>query len=155
MILFVAPVISVIAFGVGLGGLHQAYGPNAGLLGFELFCFGCILGGTLWSHITQQAIDQADQALALANEVHGPVREEVRRFAVLMEIKLREIDHKGDCKGIPTVSIIRRIAEAIEEAQVEMKDQAAAEEAAERVTELAVDVANLAMMVADNARVRR
>lgn len=81
------------------------------------------------------------------SEILTYLRPEVLRFAQAMEEELRRNDHKGGWKNMTDVSLILRIQEECDELKmVTWNDRPAREILSE-----AADVANFAMMLADNA----
>jgi len=92
----------------------------------------------------------------------GKLRPEVERFAWAMEMKLRKNDHKGGWRDCDFDYLETRIREELAELGMElMRYQIAlhsadevtlAQQLAEKVQLEAADVANFAMMIADNAR---
>lgn len=90
------------------------------------------------------------------------VREAVESFATHMEAKLRENDHKGGWEDDELDSLANRAVEELQELQraiaafedIRYSHSATAEDlkvAAREVLREAADVANFAMMIADNA----
>ena len=90
------------------------------------------------------------------NGCGGKLRPEVERFAWAMEMKLRKNDHKGHWSGCTNAYLLRRLVGETEELRLAMlgpdgqKSLTVAE--AEYIIREAADVANFAMMIADNAR---
>jgi NTP pyrophosphatase (non-canonical NTP hydrolase) len=76
------------------------------------------------------------------------LRPEVRRFAELMELKLRENDHKGGW-GDDTCGAL--FARMIEEGDELHEALAQIRPIPEKVASEAADVANFCLMIADNA----
>jgi hypothetical protein len=88
------------------------------------------------------------------------LRPEVRRFAELMEEKLRANDHKGGWQGDSAFDLVARASEELDELDVAVSQHLARRAElpavrshwlpnAMRVAREAADVANFAMMVAD------
>lgn len=77
------------------------------------------------------------------------LREPVRWFAELMEVKLRENDHKGGWQDCSLDWLVERLYEEAKELWVEIDR---VEPEADQIVREATDVANFAMMIADNAR---
>ncbi len=85
------------------------------------------------------------------------VRPEVAAFALLMEAKLRENDHKGSWKGEATSYLSRRCGNELDELRAALRTLNAYDgmDANKRlgyratVAREAADVANFAMMIAD------
>lgn len=71
-------------------------------------------------------------------------RPALRRFAGLMEIKLRKNDHKTGWRELPPEALLKKLEIELEEFRVAYQY----ESRAEAVMEL-VDIANFAMMLAD------
>jgi NTP pyrophosphatase (non-canonical NTP hydrolase) len=86
------------------------------------------------------------------------LRPSLQRFAELMEKTLRENDHKGGWENMSTSSIMRRIDEELGElkdARIIMEHAAFTRSTTfaarcRQVAKEAADVANFAMMLADN-----
>lgn len=89
-------------------------------------------------------------------------RKEIQWFAQEMEAKLRENDHKGGWQGCRFAHIFPRLREESGELLVKahplnldtIAETLTAEDACELVRECA-DIANFAMMIADNIRLKR
>jgi NTP pyrophosphatase (non-canonical NTP hydrolase) len=95
-------------------------------------------------------------------QANSTIREEVAAFATHMESKLRENDYKGGWKNDGLGSLVNRAVEELQELQravgafehVRYSPSTTAEDlkaAAREVLREAADVANFAMMIADNA----
>lgn len=90
------------------------------------------------------------------------VREEVLRLAEQMELKLRKNDHKGHWSNCTNTYLTRRLSEEGTELRNALKllldarrypaDTAQLEHCRALVVRECADVANFAMMIADNAR---
>jgi hypothetical protein len=78
------------------------------------------------------------------------VREEVRRFAQMMELKLKANDHKGGWQNCSPLFLLGRLKEETAELEQEIRKWFLADK--EQIIKEAVDVANFAMMIADLAR---
>lgn len=72
-----------------------------------------------------------------------PIRAEVQAFAQDMERKLSANDHKQHWSTIPQDKLLRRLKQELRELERAMKK-------GKNVVEEAADVANFAMMIADN-----
>ena len=85
----------------------------------------------------------------------APLRPEVMAFALIMEAKLKENDYKGGWSGMDPLDLLVRLREETEELnmailsprRMESLNQKAADH---RACCEAADVANFAMMIADN-----
>jgi len=78
------------------------------------------------------------------------LRPKVRRFAEYMELKLRENEHKPGWKSDPAPGLLRRLREEtveLEDILLRLKESPILRTF---VTDEAADVANFAMMLADN-----
>ena len=75
------------------------------------------------------------------------VRPEVQRFALLMEAQLRANDHKPGWHGIASPVLLHRLREETEELA-----EAISTANRDCVVHEAADVANFAMMIADNCQ---
>jgi hypothetical protein len=91
-----------------------------------------------------------------SKDIHGSItpRDDVRWFAVEMETKLRANDHKGHWRNCDFPYLDRRLDEEIKELKSALSrlDHPVTPEQRQRVIAEAADVANFAMMIADNAR---
>lgn len=76
------------------------------------------------------------------------LRPALRRFAEQMELKLRDNDHKGGWKECSNNYLLKRLLEEYQE----LLKTLAPGGLSFYTTDEAVDVANFAMMIADNAR---
>lgn len=76
---------------------------------------------------------------------HG-VRREIKYFARTMEDRLQANDHKGGWKECSLRWLLQRLREETKELQTAMR-----EDAPEWIRKEAADVANFAMMIADNS----
>jgi hypothetical protein len=106
---------------------------------------------------------EAEPMTVIAHTQASPtIREEVAAFATHMESKLRGNDHKGGWENDDLGSLVSRAVEELQELQraisafehVRYSPKATAEalkDAAKLVLREAADVANFAMMIADNA----
>lgn len=72
------------------------------------------------------------------------VRMEVRRFSLLMELKLRKNDHKGGWANMPRETLL-----ALLDGEVQELREAIASGDPLDIAQEAADVANYAMMIAD------
>jgi hypothetical protein len=89
----------------------------------------------------------------MSSSKHPVLRPCVQKFAELMEIKLRENDHKGGWSTVPDKRLFELLLEECSELATEL-DQAhwkSSSPARLHVMREAADVANFAMMIADNA----
>lgn len=86
----------------------------------------------------------SDTKLTLAD-----LRPEVARFALLMEAKLRENDHKTGWKDNTTRALYLRLTEEALELAEALSNWRAGVTNADFVVSEAVDVANFSMMIAD------
>ena len=75
-------------------------------------------------------------------------RKEVTWFAEQMEMRLRGNDHKGGWRDCFTPWLFRRLTEEVEELRLEIYDKSGWNE--RRIIRECSDVANFAMMIADN-----
>jgi NTP pyrophosphatase (non-canonical NTP hydrolase) len=89
----------------------------------------------------------ADGTCPACHEVD--TREEVRWFAVQMEAKLKENDHKGGWDNCQYRYLLDRLREEVDELIQAFWDQ---EKTTEDIVSEAADVANFAMMIADKTR---
>ena len=82
------------------------------------------------------------------------LRPEVAWFALQMEMKLRKNDHKGGWQDDSLRALLRRLKDELGELHWELIDRAHAghDLNIELVIDEATDVANFAMMIADNAQ---
>lgn len=80
------------------------------------------------------------------------IREPVRWFAEKMEAKLRKNDHKGGWLDCDPLWLRMRMEEEMSELHREMVRLQIGRSTPERVVNEAADVANFAMMIADQAR---
>lgn len=80
------------------------------------------------------------------------LRSEVEWFALEMEAKLRENDHKGHWRNCSLEYLRTRIHEELGELLTTL--DAVPVESSEQITREAADVANFAMMIADVCRMR-
>ena len=80
------------------------------------------------------------------------LRPEVQWFAQQMEAKLRENDHKGGWGNESLLWLYTRMIEEAEEVKAEIKAAFDREIDYNKIIREAADVANFAMMIADNAR---
>lgn len=85
----------------------------------------------------------------MADEVG--LRAEVLWFAQAMERELQANDHKSHWSGCEVTYLLRRLRDEMGELDRALSNGAPSE----RIISEAADVANFAMMVADNARVPR
>jgi hypothetical protein len=108
--------------------------------------------------IAQALANHAESRAASARaEERLDVRPEVAAFALLMEAKLRENDHKGGWHGEDTEGLLRRLREETDELETAMKRGPGTEwpygarQKPQRtlIGREAADVANFAMMLAD------
>jgi hypothetical protein len=76
-------------------------------------------------------------------------RPEVERFAMGMERKLRQNDHKGGWKQMSVDEMIERLDEEVEELKKALHPMR--KDNPQRVFKEAVDIANFCMFIADNA----
>ena len=99
---------------------------------------------------------KAEQALYTTTEPTGAqritLRPEVQWFAQQMEAKLRENDHKGGWGNESLLWLYTRMIEEAEEVKAEIKAAFDREIDYNKIIREAADVANFAMMIADNAR---
>ena len=72
----------------------------------------------------------------------------VQWFAAHMEKKLRENDHKPGWFRDSHFALLRRLREEVEE----LAEATMAQDSSDQIVKEAADVANFAMMIADNAR---
>lgn len=79
------------------------------------------------------------------------IRPEVRWFAKRMEAKLRANDHKQHWSKLHKDYLIERLFQEANELWLAIRNG----ESAENIIQEAADVANFAMMIADNAEVQR
>jgi len=75
-------------------------------------------------------------------------RREVRWFAERMERKLQQNDHKGGWNNDSFHALLRRMREEVDELESAQSDQ-------EKLIDECADVANFAMMIAENALVEQ
>ncbi|GIQ63546.1 hypothetical protein PACILC2_21140 [Paenibacillus cisolokensis] len=80
------------------------------------------------------------------------LRSEVQWFAQQMEAKLRDNDHKGGWENESLLWLYMRMIEEVEEVKAEIKAAFDREIDYNKIIREAADVANFAMMIADNAR---
>lgn len=88
--------------------------------------------------------------------VEGTIRKEVADFALVMERKLREKDHKGGWDDMDfgvLLIMLREEVQELDDAIETYKDTPDGENLEDMILECA-DVANFAMMIADRARSR-
>lgn len=114
-------------------------------------CHGC---GHVWRPADVPTTGVAAIATRGERDASAPtvVRPVVRWFAERMELKLREHDEKRGPRGWKDASLRSLLARTHEELD-ELRNELIAESSTvTRVVNEAVDVANLAMMVADKAR---
>jgi len=78
------------------------------------------------------------------------MREEIRRFAELMEAQLKRNDWKGGWKNDSSAWLFGRLLEEV----WELYQVLFAGETRERIAREAADVANFAMMLADQERLK-
>lgn len=81
------------------------------------------------------------------------LRPSLRKFAVAMELRLRANDHTKAARGWKACSdeyLLRRLSEEYEELLLELRGLSRCNP--KRVCDEAADVANFAMMIADNAQ---
>jgi NTP pyrophosphatase (non-canonical NTP hydrolase) len=110
-------------------------------------------GGSLQVEATLNAIAAARAALqgvpvAASNAREAALRPVVEWFADRMEVQLRANDHKTGWLGHTFDSLRKRLDEEAYELRGAVKDNKGAAE----IVREAADVANFAMMIADNAR---
>jgi len=74
------------------------------------------------------------------------MRESLIKFAVIMEKKLKRNDHKGGWVGEDIDYLLDRLDEEV----VELRKAIEKEHIGKRIKNEAADVANFAMMIADN-----
>lgn len=80
------------------------------------------------------------------------LRTELQWFAGVMEEKLKQNDFKGGWKDEEFTYLLGRLLEEVRELYREVEEEN--EWDPEKIAEEAADVANIAMMIADNARSR-
>jgi len=93
--------------------------------------------------------------------IHMKLRKELQWFAEEMEAKLRENDHKSGWHGNTVRSLFQRLREESDELLVQshplqldtIAETLSREDACELIRECA-DIANFAMMIADNIRLK-
>jgi len=109
-------------------------------------------------HVCKRSTDPnfkcLDEAIARLDSTPAPatrsgIRPEVLAFAHLMETKLRENDHKGGWQNDGVSTLLRRLREETDEVLAAIRDTSSKLDPS-RVGREAADVANFAMMIADN-----
>jgi NTP pyrophosphatase (non-canonical NTP hydrolase) len=110
----------------------------------------CRACGETFPHGTRHT--GSDCAVQIATDLLG-VRPELQQFAIRMERKLRENDHKGGWKGESLLWLFRRLLIEAEELRplIERRETDPANVPEGKIAEEAADVANFAMMLADVA----
>lgn len=105
--------------------------------------------GVGWAWAAWNGKQFAPNAAAL-NIGGEPVREEVLRFAVLMERELKENDHKDHWRDCGISYLLKRLREEVVELETLLLATSAPQPA--DIASETADVANFAMMIADNAK---
>jgi len=104
--------------------------------------------GRAGGHDLAIEVDICEECVQVAAARTLNLREPVLRLAGVMEVRLRANDHKGHWRGRDDAYLMRRLREEAEELFAAVEQGAAVEE----IEREAADVANFAMMIADNAR---
>jgi NTP pyrophosphatase (non-canonical NTP hydrolase) len=100
-------------------------------------------------HPLNQRIAELLAACSAKDEALAEIRPEVRMFAVQMETQLRANDHKPGWSGDRLVDLLQRIYDEAHELNEAINCDGGRPE---RIIKEAADVANFAMMIADNAQ---